>query len=279
VGGGDAERERVAVSKTYPCQKFLFAVRGFINDWPVTCLGVIGDAARRGFTSDDDLYERLGIQETRDGITIALKEPGLWVWEGDYEFYPGSTAGGFAQDADDAWGGEIRPATVEDLAAFGMGVGSAELCDLRSELAAYFDLKQYLDGPLGGPAEWERFQRSENALRAILSRETPTVLRTNPVAERLAALEGALDSLADAGEIQITRHLGLYFAAVRGEGGSVLGDECGATVADAVTTLAGKYRPKTPAVLSTPELTTHGGSSGAITPTLNPDKPGRGGGR
>lgn len=47
-------------------------------------------------------------------------EPGVYIWEGAYEYSPRGWAGSEPVDADSQWSGETRLATEVDLAAFGL---------------------------------------------------------------------------------------------------------------------------------------------------------------
>lgn len=41
--------------------------------------------------------------------------PGVYVWEGDWWYWPGGWAGADPVDAESGWGGEVREATPADL--------------------------------------------------------------------------------------------------------------------------------------------------------------------
>ncbi len=72
-----------------------------------------------------------------DGIKADLSEfdlgdfieipaaPGVYIWEGEYEYYPGGWAGTEPVEANSQWVGETRLATSADLARFGLASSGA----------------------------------------------------------------------------------------------------------------------------------------------------------
>jgi NTP pyrophosphatase (non-canonical NTP hydrolase) len=124
------------MSTTHKDQKFLFAVRDLPDDQLATILAVRGEHALRAYVCDEFLLERLEIIAKRDGVWLQTQNPGLYVWEGDYEAWAGSTAGGFVQDADDAWHGELRRASVVDLFEFGFELAMPDYALIDEALRA-----------------------------------------------------------------------------------------------------------------------------------------------